>query len=387
MDDLREGSSEFSVADGETFDDPGYQEFSEPTDQGVSDEGDNEHVDEKDGHDPVDKGEDDEQSGEEDGQQTEGEEETSDKDGEEDSESEEEGQEDEENSDGEESDARQITIKDGEKFSKLSEDATIRVNIGGENELVSMRELTEGYRSAAEQDQLYDEFYQQKEEQDQKVQALSAEMQMVGGLMKGDRPLDAALYLAKVAGIDVVDLRQRIVDNLANEVTPMVDMSEAERKLALIEAGRADSARIDALLAKQQESAPVGNSNLNSLLRVSGVSRRAYEESRGVLGEDASPEEVIEYAQHAPYLSQAEELLAPLEDQLGQKEMQEYLGHLTMALRKTGGRGDFKMVQRIGSQLGYDVQGESESKSGKKPPPAKKKATRKVKFDPDGETF
>lgn len=386
MDDLREGSGEFSVADGETFDDPGYQEFSEPTDQGVSDEGDNEHVDEKDGHDPVDKGEDDEQSDEEvEEKGEEGTSETTDK--EKEDEGEDEGEDAEEGDSEEDDDVRQITIKDGEKFSKLSEDATIRVNIGGENELVSMRELTEGYRSAAEQDQLYDEFYQQKEEQDQKVQALSAEMQMVGGLMKGDRPLDAALYLAKVAGIDVVDLRQRIVDNLANEVTPMVDMSEAERKLALIEAGRADAARIDALLAKQQESAPVGNSNLNSLLRVSGVSRRAYEESRGVLGEEASPEEVIEYAQHAPYLSQAEELLAPLEDQLGQKEMQEYLGHVTMALRKTGGRGDFKMVQRIGSQLGYDVQGESESKSGKKPPPAKKKATRKMKLDPDGETF
>lgn len=304
----------------------------------------------------------------EDGQQTEeeaeGEEEEGDGGEEEEYQDEEEDEEGGDDGDAEEG-PRQIAIKDGEKFVNLDEEATIRMRVDGENQLVPLSELTERYQSQVEQDRQYEEFYEEKNKYEAQVQDLTQEMGLVGSLMKGDRPLDAVLYLAKVSGQEVVDLRQKIIDNLANDITPMVEMSEAERKLHLIEGGKVAEQRINALIAQRQQQAQQQgpSSNLDSLLRVSGVSRREFEQSRSFLGKDASPEEVIEYAQHAPYVEKASTMLAPLEDQLGQDDMNEFVGSLTMALRQSGGKGGFKMLQRVASQLGHDLQMEKSPKN------------------------
>lgn len=256
---------------------------------------------------------------------------------------------------------RQVALKDGDKFVNVDEEATVRVRVNGKNELVPVRDLMDNYSGKVGYEEQFATLQQEKAEYQEKETNLTKELETIGQLMSGDNPLDAALYLAELAGVKAVDFRHKIMNNLSDEVSGLLDMSETERELYLIKQDQEIAERLSGVAARASQSQETGGGNVEQLIRVADISKEDYEKSLNFLKEEglgSKPEEVIRYTKLEPYIDQAVEVLRPFEESLGSDDLDKMTGLLAENLQKSGGQDAEKILSKVADHMGYEI-GES----------------------------
>lgn len=275
-----------------------------------------------------------------------------------------------------------IRVKNGEDFVELSETATMRVPVNGRNELVTLQELKENYSGEVGYAEQFEKFQEQKTKHEEEVTLLQSEMEKIGGLLRGDSPLDAALYLAQIGGGDPIDTRAKILQSLSEDLAAMSDLSDAERELKILKDGQATADRLYELQHRQRQE--TGGQDLGQLLSVANVSQEDYNNALKVYqaeGKEAKTEEVIAYARLTPYFDPAMELLEPYEENFSDSEMAEFTGVLAQKLYESGGREPDVVFQETARELGYELDNEGGGETPpteKTPPVVDKKETVKI---------
>lgn len=278
-----------------------------------------------------------------------------------------------------------VRLKAGEKFHEIPADATARVRVNGKNELVPLSELTANYSGKVAYDEKFSQLEGEKAELKKSEEGLRAEVEQIGQLLNSENPLDAALYLAKLAGHDPVDFRSNIMNHLSEEISSLLEMGESERELHLLKAGKSINERLDqvALKAKEKQTSP--DANVDQLVRVAGISKEQYEQSLQFLKEeklDSTPEAVIGHAKLAPFIDKAIEHLSPYEESLGEDDLNKMTGLLAEEYQRTGSGDHEAAIKKVAAQMGYEIAAENKKEES---PPADEKKVDSKKEQPKGE--
>jgi len=276
-----------------------------------------------------------------------------------------------------------VILKAGDKHHEIPPDATARVRVNGKNELIPLSELMANYSGKVAYDEKFSQLNEEKEKFQAQESGLKQELEQIGQLMNGDNPLDAALYLAKLAGHDPVDFRTQIMDNLSEEISGLLEMSETERELHLIKTGKSITERLGQVASKAKEKQTSPDANVDQLVRVAGITKEQYEQSLQFLKDeklDTKPESVIGHAKLAPFVDQAIDYLKPYEESLGEDDLNNMTGLLAQELQRTGGGNHEAAIAKVADGMGYEIAEKEEASPKKEEPPKTKK-----KEEPKGE--
>lgn len=234
-------------------------------------------------------------------------------------------------------------FRDGEQY-EVPQDATIKVKVGGKNELVPVQELINNYAGKTHWDVKFSELNEEKkqyiaeksqyeEERTEIIESLKHIREKALKSVSGEEsPMEFVTELLDMMNIDAYDFNRNMKSYMFQELQQYAEMSEVEREAYWIKQKNEYLERKQETSTKQLSERKANQERIrqvDSLRQLHGVSEDQYVEAFNSLSslgyENITPEQIVKYAAVAEPTRIAEELITPYLDQLSDDGAEELM--------------------------------------------------------------
>lgn len=242
-------------------------------------------------------------------------------------------------------------FKDGKKY-EVPLDASMKVKVNSKGEKVTIAELRDHYSGK----QAWDKKFSELDQRDKELTAKNEELTKVQtgikstledvttslkqSLEEGGDPREAINKIVDLLQVDSYDFNRALMDSMTDELDRLYHMDESEREAYWLKKKnehlqkRHESFEEKLNQSKAQEERL---KQVDQMREAHGVSEEdfvsAYEQLSQAGMKDLSHEQVIKYAASVPFVTQAEELLKPYDEQLSDDEMEGMMARIANTLK------------------------------------------------------
>lgn len=241
-------------------------------------------------------------------------------------------------------------FKDGKKY-EVPMDATIKVKVDGKGEKVTIAELRDAYSGQKAWDKKFQELDAEKSRTSAKEQELTKVQAVIKStlgevsagvkeaLAGNKNPMEAVNKIIDLLQLDSYDFNKALFDSLSEELVALDQMDEYERKAYWLEKKNNHlQQRHSSFEEKMKESKTQADrlAHIDRIREAHGVSEEDFVSAYTQLsqmGKTVNPEQVVTYAANLPFVTQAEELLTPYEDQLSDSEFEDMMARVAHTMK------------------------------------------------------
>ena len=228
-------------------------------------------------------------------------------------------------------------FKDNKAY-EVPQDAQVKVKVDGKWEKVSVSELRDNYSGQKSWDQKFSEISGKEQTLAERESQVSQVQETINNTMEEvatgikeamaghKNPMEAVNKIVDLLNIDSYDFNRALFDSLSEELVTLDTMDEFERKAYWLEKKTNHlETRHKSFEEKQKQSQTQAErlTRVDQMREAHGVSEddfvSAYKELEQS-GKSVNPEQVVQYAAKLPFVTKAETLLTPYEDQLSDDE-------------------------------------------------------------------
>lgn len=245
-------------------------------------------------------------------------------------------------------------FKDNNRY-EIPPDAEMRVKVAGKYEKVPLSVLRDNYSGKVAYDEKFTEIsereksFEAKEKEVTRVQESikntldETRSSLAESLKEGGNPMDAINKIVDLLGVDSYDFNKALFDAQLEELVLLDSMDEIEQKAYWLEKRNDYQTKRHESLEekrKQSEALEERRATVDRMREAHGVSEEdfvsAYDELSRLGRPDATPQQVVQYAVNLPFMTKAESMLKPYEEQLSDKEMDSMMAKVAVAMRDHG---------------------------------------------------
>lgn len=236
---------------------------------------------------------------------------------------------------------RNLKASRGGKQYEIPEDAEFKVKVNGKWEKVPLTELRDNYSGKVAYDEKFQElnsqaktFKAEKENYDSQIEMIKGQLTEVAKLMRGsiegeNSPMEGIEYLIDVMGGNALQYKKAMYGHMAQELEMYAHMTEAERDAFWVRQENEYLTKRQESLEKQsseRQTQAESERELAELREAHGISAEDYdsiaEDLREGGLENMTPEDIIHGYKLKPLMLEADRLLEPYRDQMGDEEFE-----------------------------------------------------------------